>query len=119
MKIDFPLGRCLQRPAAKRQEGGLFRVHYLDVRHQTQHLKQLAIRCIQIRQHKRSLRAVDRLDHSEQYRNTDTVDQLGLLKIDYDVPNTSREKLLTLVFDALPTELIDVWTRIDHRRVLD
>src|SRR6185436_10176419 len=91
----------------------------LDVRHQAQHLKQLAIGRVQIREHQRSTRLIYRLDYSEQNRDADAVDQLGFFEVDHDVSDSAVQQLLALGLDAFASELIQVDSRVNHRRVFN
>src|SRR5713101_1604615 len=113
------LDRRLHSFSTQLKQCGLLGVRHLDVRQQAEHLKQFAIRGIQIRKHERTLRAVDRFNHAQQYRDANAIDQLGLLEVDHDAPHAAGEKLLALVLYTLSSELIEVRAGINHRRILE
>src|SRR2546425_8222506 len=118
-KMMPPLHRGLTNFSAQPLNRGLLGVCRLDVRHEAQHLEQLAIGGIQIREHKRAAGVVYRFDNAQQYRDADAVDQLGLLEIDHNSPHTASEQLATLQLDAFASQLIQVVAGINNRGIFD
>src|SRR5215470_16216528 len=90
---------------SQRGEGALFSAQDLNPREDAENFKELAVAVVEIGQDDLAFGFVDCLDHAEQQRDSDAINQFSPFEIDYQVSDPVVQHLEASPFYALAPQL--------------